>query len=352
MSFASSGVFRFSTLRSTIGGVTPILLGAYSADGLGIGIAGIPSRSGRFPISAFRGKTKTLTVNYGQVLSATPVTSGISGSIWQTSYGGTGYWTGIGSPSWVSESAPSNQAATKVYEKIYNSSSVADVPVRFYFQFDNSGTIYVNGTPLGSNSNWTATSNVTGTLKYGNNRIHVICNNADPPGSGGILLSCVRLSDNAVLFVSDSSWRMGDNVAYNSSLTTNRGNTTNSVTGQSTNFISSQTYTSVQNGWNGSGYFQINVGGRTIYSVGFTGLPSIPLLQLVIEVYSSGGTRYVALNQTTVTNLASWNNVFLNAGAVFTIGFVRFLCYRDSLSYANSGESLNISPSAIILYAA
>jgi hypothetical protein len=106
------------------------------------------------------------------------------------------------------DSPPSNQAALRTYEKIYNSSSYTDVYCKFQFNTDNTGKVYLNNTQIGTNNTWDRTVTVYGNLKYGNNRIHLEVTNGDPGGAGGCILSCVRNSDNTVLFITDSSWKM------------------------------------------------------------------------------------------------------------------------------------------------
>lgn len=177
-----------------------------------MGIPGVPSAvNSRIYINSFRAK-QALAVKYNYTLANNPVDPGTvtnTSLVWWTANGNKAYYTGPGTPSWLCDSLPSNQAATRTYETIYYSSSVADVPCTFFFQFDNSGTVWVNNVQIGSNANWVVTSSAAGTLKYGFNRVHVVCTNADPGGAGGAVLACRRNSDSVVLFVSSAgTWKM------------------------------------------------------------------------------------------------------------------------------------------------
>lgn len=119
-----------------------------------------------------------------------------------------GYFTGAGTPNWLCEFSPANQSANKTYEYIYVSTSLEDVGCQFAFQCDNECALYLNNIKIGTNNNWQITTFVTASIKYGTNRIHTDSINYDNNGTGGFICSCKRLSDNAVLFVTDSSWKM------------------------------------------------------------------------------------------------------------------------------------------------
>jgi hypothetical protein len=144
-----------------------------------------------------------LTQNYftnNPFIPGTVYTTGIVWTPWIS-------WTGFGTPSWLCESSPHNQSAVKRYEFFYLAN--VDTSVRFQFQADNSCTVSVNNTQIGSNNDWTITTTVSSiTLKSGWNRIVIVVTNDDPGGNGGVILSCSRMSDNQVLFVTDNRWRM------------------------------------------------------------------------------------------------------------------------------------------------
>lgn len=114
----------------------------------------------------------------------------------------------------------------------------------------------------------------------------------------------------------------------------------------SNDFINNITYT------NGSNFFQFQYGTRTVYIIGFTGLPSINLKKLIIYVYYSS-TTYTVLNVTNV-NLKDYNNVTLGLPEVLTMNRCAFYCFRDSDSVSNSGTSLAMSMYApnIVIYGA
>ena len=121
---------------------------------------------------------------------------------------GSGYWTGFGTPNWLCEFSPQNQSANKSYEFFYFLDSTTPVNVRFQFQADNSCRVYLNNAEIGSNNAWFATTTVNASLSVGWNRILLNATNDDPGGTGGSLLSCSQISNNQVLFVTDSQWRM------------------------------------------------------------------------------------------------------------------------------------------------
>jgi hypothetical protein len=118
------------------------------------------------------------------------------------------------------------------------------------------------------------------------------------------------------------------------------------MNGMSNDFINNITYT------NGSNFFQFQYGTRTVYIIGFTGLPSINLKKLIIYVYYSS-TTYTVLNVTNV-NLKDYNNVTLGLPEVLTMNRCAFYCFRDSDSVSNSGTSLAMSMYApnIVIYGA
>lgn len=152
---------------------------------------------------------RNYTVNYMYTFTNQPYVAGIvtnTSLIWYTVR--PDYWTGAGTPYWLCEYASYNQSANKSYEYIYFSQSVSDVPCQFAFQCDNSGSLNLNDVQLATNDNFTVTTFATANIKYGYNRIHIANTNADPGGAGGIICSCKRISDNVVLFISDSSWKM------------------------------------------------------------------------------------------------------------------------------------------------
>jgi hypothetical protein len=148
-------------------------------------------------------------VNYSYTYRKVPYVAGNTNTnslIWNKGY--PGYWTGFGTPSWLCDTAPYNQSAYREYEYIYNSSTGTDFQARFHFQGDNTCQVFLNNVFIGSNIHWHLTVTAVGTIKYGNNRILLKVTNLDPGGAGGVILSCSRLSDNAILFVTNGSWRM------------------------------------------------------------------------------------------------------------------------------------------------
>lgn len=211
-----SGALSFTSIQTEFGGTNPISLSEYYTNAAGQytnGVSGLPATGAPINVTAFYGKAKlTFAVNYSYSYTNAPYIPGTTAStsiIWYGSYGNSsGYWTGAGTPSWLCEYSPQNQSANKIYEYIYYSSSPTDVSCQFAFQCDNRGGLYLNNTLIASNTTWTATTFVTASLKYGNNRIYISCTNDDPGGAGGCIMSCKRVSDNAVLFTSSSSWRM------------------------------------------------------------------------------------------------------------------------------------------------
>lgn len=211
MALPSTGTISWSQIQAVMGGTNPVSLSEYYANATPsytTGIPGIPNIGTTLSLSMFAGKAK-FTVNYAYTYSTVPYVPGDTNNtsiIWKQVV--SGYWSGIGTPSWLCDTAPYNQAGYREYEYIYYSSSTSDVSVRFQFQCDNACNVLVNGSFVGSSSDWTFTTTATGTLKYGNNRILIQSTNADPGGAGGAILTCSRLSNNAVLFVTNSSWRM------------------------------------------------------------------------------------------------------------------------------------------------
>jgi hypothetical protein len=127
--------------------------------------------------------------------------------VWYTNSNGS-YWTGLGKPFWLCDSPPYNQSHKRIYEKIYYSSSFDDVYCKFHFNTDNTGILYLNNIQIGKSDKWETTTTVYGYLKYGHNRIQLEVTNLGGPGGG--ILSCSRNNDGAVLFVTDSSWKMSD----------------------------------------------------------------------------------------------------------------------------------------------
>lgn len=119
------------------------------------------------------------------------------------------YWSGVGTPDWLCDRAPYNQAAFRQYEYIYDSNSESDIRVIFYFQADNRCTLVLNNVQIGSSSSWETTSKVAAALKYGKNRILLNVTNDDPGGAGGAILSCARELDLFTpMFTTSAEWRM------------------------------------------------------------------------------------------------------------------------------------------------
>ena len=114
------------------------------------------------------------------------------------SYGG-------GHASWISEYAPSNQRSWVTYQIGYSAPS--SMSVVFFFNTDNQGSLFLNGSGIGSHSNWGDSATAYGTLEYGGNLIQLRNYNWENGGSGGVLLSMHRRSDMACLLVTNSAWR-------------------------------------------------------------------------------------------------------------------------------------------------
>jgi len=112
----------------------------------------------------------------------------------------------------------------------------------------------------------------------------------------------------------------------------------------STAYLYYITYSSSTYSWN------LVHSGRTVYIVGFTGLPSISLSKLVI-VWAGLSGNYTVVNATN-TNLANYNGVTIGLGAVDEIRNVTFYCYVNETTNSVSGESLGMlySYSNILIY--
>lgn len=104
----------------------------------------------------------------------------------------------------------------------------------------------------------------------------------------------------------------------------------------STAFLNSITYSSSTYSWS------LAHSSRTVYIMGFTGLPNIPLSRLRI-VWTASGVDYTVVDATN-TNLSSYNNVTIGLGAVAVISRVTFYCYvnDNTVGLSLSGDSFGM----------